>query len=48
MTLPSRSSDTSDKREPDHINTPWEQRNGCCGPTAWLAVIVIVVLVVLL
>jgi hypothetical protein len=43
-----RQSTDENPREPDHVNGPWEQRNGCCGPTAWLAVIAIVVLVVLL
>jgi len=40
-TLPPRSSDEPDTHEPDHINAPWEMRNGCCGQTAWLAVIVV-------
>lgn len=40
-------SEEQDEHEPDHVNAPWEMRNGCCGPTAWLAVIVIAVLVAL-
>jgi hypothetical protein len=47
-TLPPRASDAQDEHEPDHVNAPWEMRNGCCGQTAWLAVIVILLLAVLL